>query len=448
MNRSKSLAILYYPGLAMHKETLTPTITQTVTPLHSQQHSTYRSAHVSTNKTKTLIATLFLLSLAGCNNSQEPPKQEISPTNCDVYGVPGCHYLHRAPEEDEIKSSVISPIKINLSTSNKNIAAYTSRAPRIFLNEVAIGPTGEMYAVGGTGLAILRFPKDSNEWKINEFSGWGDSLRGIVFTEDGAGFAVGSSARVFQTTDSGSNWKLYNPGFNKYDDPHLKSLEYTFARSAFAVDFFDIHNGLMVGEEFILSTHNGGKDWHRVNIKVDGIALQKLSIVDKNTAWAVGSNGTILVTADKGITWKHVKLIEAEDVPHLMGVSFTSTTSGCIGGEHRVWCTSNAGDSWAQAELQPVPYGSVITNLKMQDDNNGWFINRAGGIYKTENGGKKWSRWLRLHEVVDKKYTNAELWGLALDANSVWAVGMVIPKGGNPNVVNLMNPLIIKWDAK
>lgn len=394
------------------------------------------------------ILPLALVLLAGCSDNSEYSAGTTLSTNCDVYGVPGCHYLHRAPEEDEIKSSVISPIKIKLSTSKKNITAYTSDTHRISLNEVAADPTGEIYAVGGAGLAILRFSKDANEWKINKFSGWGDYLRGITFTEDGVGFAVGNSARAFQTTDSGSNWKLYNPGFNNYDDQRLKNLKYTFSRSAFAIGFFDTNNGLMVGEEFILSTHNSGKDWHRANTKIDGIALQKISIVDKNTAWAVGSNGTILVTADKGATWKNVILTESEDMPRLMGVSFSSTISGCVGGEHRIWCTSNAGDSWTQAEIQPVPYGSIITNLKMQDKNNGWFINRAGGIYKTENGGKNWNLWLSTHEIVDKKYTNAELWGLALDADTVWAVGMVKPKGGNSNVADLMNPLVIKWDAK
>lgn len=414
----------------------------------SKQYLPYQMAHAIMSNRKTLFATLFMVVLTGCNDSQEPPTEAILSANCDIYDAPGCHYLHRAPEEDEIKSSVVLPIKISLSTSKKNITAYTSDTHSITLNEVAIEPTGDIYAVGGTGLAILRFHKASNEWKINTFSGWGDYLRGIIFTKPGIGFAAGNSARVFQTIDGGNNWKLYNPGFNTYKDPHLQNLKYTFARSAFAVDFFDSENGLIVGEEFILSTHNGGKDWGRVNAKTDGIALQKLSIVDHQTAWAVGSNGTMLITTDKGATWKHVNLIKGEDAPHLMGVSFSSATSGCVGGEHRVWCTSDAGSSWTQADIQPTPYGSIITNLKMQDGDNGWFINRAGDIYKTENGGKKWNLWLSFYEIAGQTYANAELWGLALDANTVWAVGMVKPKGEAPNVVSLMNPLVIKWDAK
>ncbi|WP_372875727.1 WD40/YVTN/BNR-like repeat-containing protein [Pseudomonas sp.] len=390
----------------------------------------------------------FLALLAGCSDNSKPLTQAVSSATCEGYGVPGCYYLHRAPEEDEIKSSLVSPQKIELTTTKQNLSAYTSETLRIALNEVAINPTGEIFAAGGPGLSILKSSRALSNWKIDTFSGWGDYLRGITFTKDGAGFAVGNSARVFKTIAGGDSWTLYNPGFNSDDDPHLKNLEYTFSRSAFAIDFFDINNGLIVGEEFILSTQNGGKDWNRVNAKIDGLALQKLSIVDHQTAWTVGSNGTMLVTTDKGATWKQVNLTADEEAPHLMGVSFSSTTSGCVGGEHQVWCTSDAGSTWAQAEIQPTPFGSTITNLKMQDGNNGWFINRTGAIYKTENGGKNWSRWLNFPEVSGQVFSDVELWGLALDSKNVWAVGMVRSKDVAPNVVNAMNPLIMKWDAK
>jgi photosystem II stability/assembly factor-like uncharacterized protein len=394
------------------------------------------------------IALLALALLVGCSDSSESLAEAISSASCDDYGMPGCYYLHRAPEEDEIKSSLVSSQKIELSTTKQNLSAYTSETLRITLNEVAINPAGEVFTAGGPGLSILKSPRALNNWKIDTFSSWGDYLRGITFTKDGVGFAVGNSARVFKTTDGGNSWALYNPGFNSDDDPHLKNLEYTFSRSAFAIDFFDRNNGLIIGEEFILSTQNGGKDWNRVTAKIDGLVLQKLSIVDQQTAWAVGSNGTMLVTTDKGATWKQVSLTETEDAPHLMGVSFSSTTSGCVGGEHQIWCTRDAGSTWVLAEIQPIPFGSTITNLKMQDGNNGWFISRTGAIYKTENGGKNWSRWLDFPEASGQVFSDVELWGLALDNTNAWAVGMVRSKNVAPNVINAMNPLIMKWDAR
>ena len=100
------------------------------------------------------------------------------------------------------------------------------------------------------------------------------------------------------------------------------------------------------------------------------VALNSVSAVDANTAWAVGDNSTILKTIDGGTTW----------LP------------------------------------QATPSSLDLVGVKAIDAKTAWAAANPSTILKTIDGGTTWQ--------VKFQYPSAEIKGLAaFDANTAWAVG-------------------------
>lgn len=103
--------------------------------------------------------------------------------------------------------------------------------------------------------------------------------------------------------------------------------------------------------------------------------------------WAVGSEGTIAHTSDRGETW------EIQKPPtnrYLFGVDFISEREGWIVGEDGVILhTQDSGVNWyAQSSGTDAPFMAI----DFIDENNGWVVGMEGWIMHTADGGKTWTR--------------------------------------------------------
>lgn len=113
------------------------------------------------------------------------------------------------------------------------------------------------------------FVRDDASGRINATSFAGDRL----------GWAVGSSGRIFTTTDGGRSW------FPQRSNVQADLLD---------VKFINPSEGWAAGTDgTLLRTVNGGRHWFAEPTGISH-SLTRLFIVDRNHGWAVGFGGAIL----------------------------------------------------------------------------------------------------------------------------------------------------------
>ena len=157
-------------------------------------------------------------------------------------------------------------------------------------------------------------------------------------------------------------------------------------------------------------------------------SLYDISVIDKNTAWAVGDNGLILATPDAGQTWS-IQMINTKNA--LNGVFFVSNVIGwVVGANGCIARTTSGGQRWnvlttgynqnlnsvcAVSQLRAWAVGATGVILSTSDavtwiaqtsgvDNDlnsvyfsnlntlvGWVVGDNGIILKTTNGGVTWN---------------------------------------------------------
>jgi len=113
--------------------------------------------------------------------------------------------------------------------------------------------------------------------------------------------------------------------------------------------------------------------------------LNDVCFVDSLKGWAVGNNGTVLVTYDGGVNWTQ----QTSNTPeNLNSVSFVDHTDGwACGSSGTIISTVDGGDVWS---LQTSGVASELRGISFSDHNNGWAVGTGETIIATNNGGSSW----------------------------------------------------------
>ena len=118
-------------------------------------------------------------------------------------------------------------------------------------------------------------------------------LKGIWFTDNNNGYAVGYNGTILKTTDGGVSWKTLNSGVTN---------------SLFSVSFSNVNNGLVCGANgIILKTNDGGLTWKTQNSGTI-VTLHEVFFLDSANAYISGQFGTYLKSSDAGETWSSISL--------------------------------------------------------------------------------------------------------------------------------------------
>jgi len=109
--------------------------------------------------------------------------------------------------------------------------------------------------------------------------------------------------------------------------------------------------------------------------------------ISENRSWIVGYYGTILHSADRGISWE----IQASPTRRaLFTVRFLSTLEGWISGSYgTVLHTRDGGRSW---HAQPLDTTEHLFAAHWLDENHGWMAGSRGMTIRTTDGGRSWTR--------------------------------------------------------
>jgi len=138
---------------------------------------------------------------------------------------------------------------------------------------------------------LLKTTNAGGDWQIQLSYGNTFSIQGMYFLDQNTGWVGGNDGNtgsLLKTVDGGLHWINKTPNL-QYGPGYIK--------------FFDSQNGIAVGQGrsgslAMLSTTDGGETWSTQLTTfpqgVTGNGLNSGFFIDKNTGWAVGSNGLIL----------------------------------------------------------------------------------------------------------------------------------------------------------
>lgn len=194
-------------------------------------------------------------------------------------------------------------------------------------------------AVGDHGVVLLS-DDDGRSWRQARSVPLDAQLNAVSFADAQQGWAVGHWGLVLHTADGGETWDVQRQ-VTQEDRP------------LFGVHFFDAQHGVAVGLwSLVLTTADGGRSWTPRTLaappgarKAD-LNLYGLFAGPRGELYAASERGTLLRSADRGLSWSYI-------------------------------ATGYRGSFWTGAGLSD---GSVLV------------AGLRGTVYRSPNGQNDWSR--------------------------------------------------------
>jgi photosystem II stability/assembly factor-like uncharacterized protein len=161
-------------------------------------------------------------------------------------------------------------------------------------------------------------------------------LTGVAFGDEDHGWAVGHDGVIIATADGGKTWSRQDDG---------KSLDTVYLD----VFFYDAKNGFVVGAYGkLLVTRDGGLSWHEKRASEEDVHFNRITADGDGHLYLAGEAGTILLSRDRGATWKRA------EVPYegsLYGVRpLSSGALVAYGLRGHIFVSTDDGDTWEERE--------------------------------------------------------------------------------------------------
>ncbi|HCN37216.1 MAG TPA: hypothetical protein DIS94_05835 [Bacteroidetes bacterium] len=231
-------------------------------------------------------------------------------------------------------------------------------------------------------------------------------FRDFDFINTSTGFVIssdGTNSILYRTTNFGTNWNQINIPVGNFN----------------AVDFFDMQNGYIGGEDGLMRrTTNGGLEWNIVSLSnvYDVSAIQMFNtkeayfICKDNTLWSLSWNNAYRVNDVSGVTslsatgsnlsfagytgkiWVResgwLRTINTTTYNTFNRINFLNANTGIMAGTNGAVSKSiDGGNTWVQNVINPnvIFYGMDFIN-----SSTGFICGERGTIYRTTNGGQTW----------------------------------------------------------
>jgi photosystem II stability/assembly factor-like uncharacterized protein len=241
------------------------------------------------------------------------------------------------------------------------------------------------------------------------------TLGGIYFADDKNGWAVGNMGTIVHTSDGGMTWEKQDSPVDFYhmdvyfasrlkgwivsEQTHIlytqdggKTWEVQFSDEDFilkSVSFSGENHGFAVGEfGHIYRTIDGGKIWEKQagGVIINDIGdlegdpfLFDVTMIDKNTAWAVGIEGRVIMTEDGGNTWIPVET--GSPNTQLFSITYNRDKTLVIAGKGVCLISENLGQTWRDAVFDPQIDYTWIYAVETIDLSHFTACGEDGGTY-------------------------------------------------------------------
>ena len=229
------------------------------------------------------------------------------------------------------------------------------------------------YAPGNEG-AIARTVDGGRTWSTIGVTTPEDVVD-VAFVSREVGFALDAAGQVLRTDNAGTSWSILDTGSSSHPQAML-------APSAEVV--------LLIGPHGVLRSRDGGQSFARV--KGRRLSSIKLFEVDRGggAIFAYGSKNMVAST-DKGKTWRKVFLPKRT---LLSAVDFVTSRIGfALGQDGRVFKTRDRGRHWS--DLSAIGSDDGV-GLSFDSPSKGYVVlsrfgdDQEGYVLRTSDGGRTW----------------------------------------------------------
>lgn len=162
----------------------------------------------------------------------------------------------------------------------------------------------------------------------------------------------------------------------------------------------------------LLRTADAGLSWTPVSVD-DDVNIEDVSSADGGLVWVIGSRTrspdvpVFLKSTDAGLSWIHIEILRKNEHGWLAGIHFQDARHGWVVGkvrvaqgreQARIWESRDGGATWNPR----YSGGSEVRNLtqiRFTGSKLGWAVGE-NAILKTVNGGKTWTHQRTPGEIV------------------------------------------------
>ncbi len=267
--------------------------------------------------------------------------------------------------------------------------------------------------VSGENL-VLRTTDGGVNWTVDHEPGWEPVC--IQFVTPMRGWMAGFTNAIYETVDGGANWtRLFGP-----------------AGWYSGIAFSDTLHGCVVGNlatslpgsANISFTTDGGAHWQSIATPTTWPSLSAVSLDPTGHGFAVGAEGTILVTSDAGQTWS----AQANPVANrLLAVAVRETTAWAGGicgtllrapAPVRPGTGATSGPGWSQMTTT----SNAIRDVAFGDSLHAIAVGDYGLVLHSADGGVSWSEsWIPASDVAEYECVRTQ------GPNRAWACGINAP---------------------
>jgi photosystem II stability/assembly factor-like uncharacterized protein len=256
---------------------------------------------------------------------------------------------------------------LSLTTSN---ATYLS----VHYPSTSIG-----YAIGGTGRnAIYAKTTDGgSSWSQGTINNFGGKLWGVYFFDNTNGCAVGDSGVVMTTADGANTWtkRITTGGNDLFGVYFAKDLPVGSPSDSLLIGYAVGANGTL------LRSGDKGVTWTKVTLPTTN-SLYSIYMVPSKAIWVVGYGNKIYKSTSNGI-WT------AQTVPGALYGNLESVwavnenQAAIVGSSGILLRTSDGGNNWVQQYITT----NELRGVHFENQNIGFVVGIAGTVLNTTNGG-------------------------------------------------------------
>lgn len=264
---------------------------------------------------------------------------------------------------------------------------------------IAIDASGLTVAVGRAGLVLVSEDRGKS-WVTRPVPlGSKEPLYDVTITAAGRIVCVGELGTIVLSTDRGKSFRRAQVSFSmegsatpdaetadsEEEDENAAVLEEARLTS---VAFSDREHGIVVGEfGVVLISGDAGEHFARVESGSDQLLFAVMT-TGSGGAVAVGAEGTVLESADRGGSWQRRKVPVTE---HLFGVSSRADRTVIVGADGTLLMRSSASDEF---ERESTRVHTFLCAAAMLDAQRMLIVGGRGHVLVSADAGTTFHRVL------------------------------------------------------
>ncbi|MBS4028435.1 MAG: T9SS type A sorting domain-containing protein [Ignavibacteriales bacterium] len=214
-----------------------------------------------------------------------------------------------------------------------------------------------------------------------------NDLNKIQFFDSLSGWVAGDGGVILKTTNGGTSWNLLPTNLST----DIVDIFFLDKQRGWALSHYFTDSNNNVGT-MLLSTTNGGNGWQQQQF--DSVLFNAIYFLDAMKGWMGGTLGIILQTSDGGVEWQQTEFTNPSILPIQNIKFFTPSYGFAVGGFYDiagiVWRTTDGGRRWSSLAVSPEP----LFDIHFYDSLNiicvGGDLDFGAGMVRTSTGGEQW----------------------------------------------------------